>query len=93
MRVNHVKFRVLFRRAELVALAEERLSPVASQVYDHLLRRLERDIPFCGFDTRCGLGFLEMSRVLIRLKCSDYRVDHGAGTSDTQQLGRESRLC
>ncbi|RPA99946.1 hypothetical protein L873DRAFT_1843189 [Choiromyces venosus 120613-1] len=41
LRVNHEKFLVLFRNAELVSLAEGRHGKVSSQVYAEFLKRLE----------------------------------------------------
>lgn len=47
LRINHDKFLVLFRNAELVALAEQRIGKVTSEVYREFLKRIEPKIFRC----------------------------------------------
>ena len=47
LRINHEKFLVLFRNAELVSLAEQRLGRVSALVYREFLKRIEPKILRC----------------------------------------------
>jgi DNA-directed RNA polymerase III subunit RPC3 len=47
LRINHEKFRVIFRNQELVALAEQRLGKATAQVYGEFLKRIEPKIFRC----------------------------------------------
>lgn len=47
LRINHDKFLVVFRNAELVSLAEQRLGKVTAQVYAEFLNRIEPKIFRC----------------------------------------------
>lgn len=47
VRINHEKFLVVFRNAELVSLAEKRLGKTTALVYDQLLLALEPKIHQC----------------------------------------------
>ncbi|KAG0130216.1 RNA polymerase III subunit RPC82-domain-containing protein [Tuber indicum] len=77
LRINHEKFLVLFRNAELVSLAESRHGKVSSQVYAELLKRLEEKYfrchePYPGGDeeddTKKGikLSVLELSKTFSK---------------------------
>ena len=47
LRINHDKFLVLFRNAELVSLAEQRLGKVTAQVYGQFLKQIEPKVFRC----------------------------------------------
>ncbi|KAA8913219.1 RNA polymerase III subunit RPC82-domain-containing protein [Sphaerosporella brunnea] len=47
LRINHEKFRVIFRNQELVSLAEQRLGKATAQVYGEFLKRIEPKIFRC----------------------------------------------
>ncbi|KAF8242287.1 hypothetical protein K440DRAFT_664871 [Wilcoxina mikolae CBS 423.85] len=47
LRINHDKFLVVFRNAELVSLAEQRVGKVSAQVYGEFLKRIEPKIFRC----------------------------------------------
>jgi DNA-directed RNA polymerase III subunit RPC3 len=47
VRINHEKFLVVFRNAELVSLADSRLGKVTSQVYAQFLKHLEPMVYRC----------------------------------------------
>lgn len=47
LRINHDKFLVLFRNAELVSLAEQRVGKASAQVYREFLKRIEPKIFRC----------------------------------------------
>jgi len=78
LRINHDKFLVIFRNAELVSLAETRMGKVTAQIYGQFLKRLEPRILRChdnigeeedileGFNPKkkIKLSCLELSRSL-----------------------------
>ncbi|KAG9231006.1 DNA directed RNA polymeras-like protein III subunit Rpc82 [Amylocarpus encephaloides] len=50
IRVNHEKFKVLLRNAQLVHLCEHKIGKTTSRIYDHLLKLMEPQIQRCQLD-------------------------------------------